>query len=354
MWRIGTLLLIVLILGAAPVWAAEEEQPKEPAQEPAKEGGEAKEGAEGKEAGEGEAKKEEAAPEVPKILTEDQQKVAAIHADLLAGNVDKALEAVKEFLRDTKDEEAKTDAYLVLAEATRKKGDWRNASNAYQRVRDRHEKGSDKYLKYDAISDVLKASPTGVYNVQGQPKKMDPDGKTLADDAVLAESVGRMMVAKLEKLKIRVLALKRARSPQDVVKQFDPIAGECRQAIIVASDVDMARGYEAASTAGERMQQLASQVVTSLRGKLQKYSPKMDAPWSFTNVEKKAIGDYQMFCRELAVNEKNFQEQVAKVSGGEWAEGGRIRKESESRRASYERLAEEFVVPAYTVDIITH
>jgi hypothetical protein len=270
----------------------------------------------------------------------------------MAGNIDKAMEAIKEFLRDTKDEEARTDAYLVMADATRKKADWRNAPAAYQRVRDRYEKGSDKFLKYDAVAAVLRSSPTGVYRAPGTPPKPEAEQKTLADDAVLDEAVALMISGKMEKLKTRAAALKRAQSPQDLVKMFEPMGDECRQATIVAPKADLSQGREAATIAGTRMQELSSQVVATLRTKLQGYQPKMESPWSFTNKEKKAIGDYATLCRGLAVNEKGFQEQVTKMAGGgAWPEGDRIRRESESRRTSYERLAEEFVVPAYTVEV---
>ncbi len=341
MWRMGIFLLGVLALGAVPALAAEEGKPEEPAKEPAKAGAE------------GETKKEEAPPETPAILSEDQQKVAAIQADLMAGNTDKALEAVKEFLRDTKDEEARTDAYLVMADATRKKADWRNAPAAYQRVRDRYEKGSDKFLKYDVIATVLRASPTGVYRAPGTPPKSEAEQKTLADDAALDEAVALMISGKMEKLKTRAASLKRAASPQDLVKMFEPMVDECRQATIAAPKADLSQGREAATIAGTRMQELSTQMTATFRAKLKGYAAKMERPWGFTNVEKRDIGNYSTLCRGLAANEKSFQEQVTRMAGGgAWPEGDRIRRESESRRVSYENLAEEFVVPAYTVDVL--
>jgi len=58
-------------------------------------------------------------------------------------------------------------------EALRKKGDWRRAMGAYVSLRDRFEKGCDEYVTYDAMAEILRGSPSGVYQ-QGATGAADP------------------------------------------------------------------------------------------------------------------------------------------------------------------------------------
>ncbi|MBM4019417.1 MAG: hypothetical protein FJ288_14030, partial [Planctomycetes bacterium] len=121
--------------------------------------------------------------------SEEAQKVAAIQALLTAGEFDKAAEQAGAYLRTARDDAAKTEAMRILAEALRKKGDFRLAPAAYLRLRERFEKGSDDYVRYDGIAEVLKASPTGVYQPPGAPPVKPAPGApavTLADDGALA------------------------------------------------------------------------------------------------------------------------------------------------------------------------
>jgi hypothetical protein len=274
----------------------------------------------------------------------------------MATNVDKALEDAKNYLRDGTDEDAKTDALAIVADALRKKSDWRGAVTAYQKVRDRYEKGSDSYLKYDAIMGVVRASPTGVYQAGAAAKAAGgEETKTLADEAALEAALEKYVQGKVDRLTPRMASLKRAKTPQELVTLFTPMADEYRQAGIVAPKVAGETAHEATVTAGTRLQEIGSQLTDSLRAQQQKYQPKWERPWSFTNFEKKEMENGRNLCKQLAAGEKNFQQLVTKIGGdSDWPEGQRLTRDSEGRKTSYERLVEGFTPIPYTVDIITH
>jgi len=290
------------------------------------------------------------APELT-LSAEEQQKSAEVQALLIAGKMDEAIEGAKQFLAGAQSDAARNEAMRLTAEAYRKKADWRQAIGAYARLRDRYDKGSQDFARYDAIAEILRASPTGVYQPAGAPKAAD--GKTLADDEALVAAFARLADVRLAKLKPRALLLKRGRTPQEVVAGFAAAAEEARQVLVVAPDAAPDTARELAAAANARLQELAKAGTTVMEQKLHKYQPKMEAPWNFTNVEKKDVQGTQAACRELAQCERTFQESLLLVAGkGEWPEGDQIRKDSASRRASYEQLVKEFVIPGYiTIEV---
>jgi len=326
---------VVLILSAPSSWAAAAKNP-------------AAEKAAAKKAGDPPADPEQAEEQTPakkaepKPLTEDQKKIAAIRADM-DKDVDKAIEAARDYVKDGMDEDAKTDAMGVIADGLRKKGDWKGAQAAYQKARDRCEKGSEGYLKYDAILDILKASPAGIYAGMKA-----ADAKPLSDDAALDAALQKMTQIRLDKLKNRLTPLKRAKTPQELVTLFTPIVEEYRQAAM-ASPAAGAAGHDAAAMANGTLQEISAKLMDYLRNRQTQFQPKMDKPWGFTNVEKKDMGTCRASCKELAAGEKGFQQLVTKLAGsGDWAEGKRVMKDSDIRRDGYERMAESFVVPEWT------
>lgn len=305
---------------------------------------------------------------------EEQQQVADIQAMFDAGKFDQAADAAKAYLAGARDEKAKTDAIRIIAESLRKKGDWRQAPGAYARLRDRFEKNSDDYVRYDAIYEVLRASPTGVYQAgsgvsggtpspnsagAGDPASAPATGPasttsgqvTLADDQALTEALRRLGTFRSNRLKSRVAMIRRGRTPQEVVSAFAPAAEEARQIFLLSQDVPPGPARELAVAAGARLQELAGQITAALRAKLEGFhkKKKFENPWSFTNIEKKEVQDTQSACKAMAEAEKTFQGCLFYVSGtGEWADGDRLRSESSARQSEYDQLAAQFVVPKYT------
>jgi len=283
---------------------------------------------------------------------EEARKVAEMEAALTAGEFDKAIEQANAYLKSARDEGGKTEAVRILAEALRKKGDWKQAAAAYQRLRERFEKNSDDWVRYDAIAEVLRASPTGVYQPAGAPApKADPPASTaatLADDNVLAEALARQAGSRAGKLKGRIPALLRATTPQLVMAAFAPALGEAKMVFAVSADVPPDAAREVCAAAGKRLQALGNQIIPALNAKLEKYQPKMTAPWSFTNQEKADIKNTQAACKEMADCENQFQQAIFIMNGkGDWPDANRLRTESGDRRTSYDELGKKFYVPRY-------
>jgi tetratricopeptide (TPR) repeat protein len=283
---------------------------------------------------------------------EEGQKVAEIQAVLAAGEFDKAIEAANVFLRTARDETSKTEALRTLAEAYRKKGDWRQAAPAYQRLRDRFEKGSENWMKYDGIAEILRASPAGVYQPAGVTPAKAPaapaaGGQTLSDDAALAEALTRLAGYRSSRLKTRVATITRATTPQLVVAAFAPVAEEARQVFVLSADAPPDGPREVCTAAGNRLQTLGTQIIASLKNKLDKLQPKM-VPYSgaITNQDKADIKSTQAACKELVEAESKFQQALMTAGGrGDWPDQDRLRKESADRRSSYEQLGNQFIIP---------
>jgi hydroxylamine reductase (hybrid-cluster protein) len=103
----------------------------------------------------------------------------------------------------------------------------------------------------------------------------------------------------------------------------------------------------------ERLQELAEGAIAQFRKKLQGYAPKMNSPWSFTNVEKKDIQRCNTMCVDLADVDRKFQEHLAKIGGpGEWPQREELKRESADRIRTYTQLSGEFVVPEYSIDYL--
>jgi len=284
---------------------------------------------------------------------DDTQRVAEIQAQMLAGKTEEAITAAKAFLRTAKDETSKTEAMRVLAEGLRKSGNWQSAIGAYRALRDRFEKSSDEYLRCGAIADVLAGSRDGIYKGAGAATGAEgTEVKKVSDDEGLNAALALLAQSRCARLKSKAALLQRARTPQELLRTFGPVAEEARQIFILAADTPPDDVRAMGKTAGERLAQIHMQANTVLQKKLQDYQQtgKFRRPWSFTNIEKKDIKDTNLMCKDMAAAEREFQTALASVAGsGEWAEGAALRTESTERAAAYEQLAKEFVVPAYEI-----
>ena len=284
--------------------------------------------------------------------SDDAQRIAEVQAQLMAGKTDEAVAAARAFLKTAKDEDSKTEALRVIAEGLRKSGNWNGAVGGYRGLRDRFDKGSDDYIRFSAIADVLAGSQNGIYKGGGTVKP--PPGtepKPLSDDEALDAALALLAKSRCAKLKATGTQLRRLRSPQDVMKVFRPAAEEARQIFLLGPDTPPDDARAVGKMAGERLAQIHSQVSAVLQRKLQGYQQKQkfQNPWSFTNIEKKDVQNTNIMCKDMAASEKEFQTAVANVAGsGEWAEGDALRAESAERAAAYDQLAEQYVVPKYT------
>jgi len=280
--------------------------------------------------------------------------VARIQAVLLAGEHDRALEEAQALYAKASDKEVKTEAMRIMAEALRKQGKWSEAGTAYARLAKRFEKKSDAYIQYDAIAQILRVSPNGFYlparkssGAAGEePATLDgrSDGQALDDDAVLAEALACLADTRALKLKRRVVLVKRARTPKDVLAAFAPLAEAYRQVRLLAPDRPTDDEQKAAQAAAAQLEKLARPNVSSLRAKLQQYESKMKSPWNVTNAEKKDIAKWTARCQQLAETESAFHELLGKMGGPEgWSGRADLIRDSNRRCRTYEKLAEGFV-----------
>ena len=278
-------------------------------------------------------------------------KATEIQTLFKAGQYDQAVEAGNKFLATAKDDFARTRAIRAVAESLRKKGDWIRAPAAYQRLRECYEKGSNDWVLYDAIAEVLRGSRAGVYLAPGAPTPApgSPEAaRVLSDDTVLADALTRLAGNRFKILKSRLPNLRRAKTPQEVLAVAKPASEEAARIFSLSKEVSPDTAREIGTVAANRLKEVAAQIVPNLKTKLQGYKPKMDSPWGFTNVEKKDIQDVNTFCKQMAESEKVFQECLISLAGpGDWADAERFKTDNTKRQAEYERLAGEFVVPTY-------
>ncbi len=284
-------------------------------------------------------------------IPDDAQRVAEIQAQMMAGNTDEAVKAARAFVKTTKDENSKTEAMRVIAEALRKKGDWRGAIGAYRGLRDRFDKSSDDYIRFTAIADVIAGSQNGIYKGGGTVKPAPgTQAKKLSDDEALDAALALLAKSRCTRLKSRGTQLRRTRTPQDVMNVFRLAAGEAREIFLLGPNTPPDDARAVGKMAAQRLAKIHAQVTVVLQKKLQGYQQKkkFQNPWSFTNVEKKDVKQTHQLCKDMGAAEKEFQTALFHVTGsGEWLEGDSFRTESNDRAAAYEQLAEAFIVPAY-------
>lgn len=271
----------------------------------------------------------------------EPRSVADIGAELIAGNYEKAAADAKAFLRNAEDENALIEARRILAVSLRKQGKWREAAGAYQGLSRQCAEGSDERFRYAAIADVLQSSPKGVYRGFDEKKK-------LSDDAVLKEALVKWATFRCKRLSGYSRRLGRARSPQDVLKIMQPAAEEAKGIFVVAPKAPADEAHQVATTASRKLEQIKKRVCAVLEQKLQKYQPKMERPWSFTNIEKKDIKETNGLCLQMAAAEEAFREGLDVFAGGsEWSGVDSLRAESSARQNDYRQLAAQYIVPEY-------
>jgi len=290
-------------------------------------------------------------PTRPASLSVPLQATAPIEALMSAGEYDKAIEEARSLQNSSPDETVKTEAQRMMADALRKKGQWKDATVAYGRVRDRYTKSSDDYLKYQTIAEILRMSPTGTYRAAA-PDSTSGDPPTLADDAHLTEALGHQAGLLIKKVLLRTSVLRRTRMPREIVTLFADVVEGFRQARVLDPNMAAKDVRETAHTAGTRLQELANTMVPQLRGKAVKIREKRQRPWSYTNVEKEDIQKCSALVKECASVEGQFQGLLGKIGGsGEWTEGDAIRGQSRDRAATYQSFENDFIILPYDTTI---
>lgn len=307
----------------------------------------------------GDPKKEPAAETGPSAA--ETSRLAEIQAQLLAGSYDDAIKAAKAVAATTRDKATKGEAMRIIADAYRKKCDWRQAAVSYQSLRECYDKGSDDYVRADAAAEVLRASPKGVYAVGASGTIPPPGGdapeaaekpRTLDNDEVLTEAMARLASFRATRLKSLCTQLRRKRTPQEIASAFSAGAEQARAIFLLGPEVKPDDARELGRTAGQRLQEVGAAIQAGLQAKLTRYAPKFSNPWSLTNIEKKDIVNSSQACKDMAAAEKQYQECLFYVSGsGEWTDADALRASSGERCAAYEQLADQLQIPEYSVDI---
>ena len=292
-----------------------------------------------------------ASPTRPVSLSGPLQATAPIEALMSAGEYDKAIEEAKSLQNSSPDESVKTEAQRLMANALRKKGQWKEATVAYGRVRERYTKSSDDYLKYQTIAEILRMSPTGTYRAV-VPDSTGGDLPTLADDAHLTEALRHQAELLAKKVLSRASVLRRAKAPREIVTLFADVVEGFRQARVLDPNMAAKDERETVHMAGARLQEIADTMVPQLRAKATKVREKRQSPWSYTNVEKADIQKCSALIKECASVEGQFQGLLGKVGGsGEWAEGDALRTQSSDRAATYQSFEDDFIILPYDTSI---
>lgn len=279
--------------------------------------------------------------------TEEQQKVDAIKAAYAAGKYDEAIAAATTLLRTAKDDEFKAAAARVVADSLRKKKDWKRARSAYVMLRDRLQKGSNQYVKYYAVAEILRASPNGVYGqtaVEDGEANPNP-GPTLDDDTAMAEALSRLATTRAEKLKLRIALIEQARTAQYVIQRFLPLVVELRQIRVLWPEMPPELERVAAQTAAMRMTEISGQILAGLKTKQAIFETAKKRK-RFSSRHKKGVLGCQSVCKDMAKAEESLAAGMDRLAGtAAWTEGEQLKADSASRRETFEQLVKEFVPP---------
>ncbi len=280
------------------------------------------------------------------VLTPEEQTLQDLRARLEAGEAEAVAEEARALVRSLRgDTSVKKDALVLVADALRKAKDWRGAAGAYLQLRDAHDKAANAYLRYDAMAEVLRAAPEGVYGpMRKKAAGPDADPPTLDDDAVLEEALEMVAEGRLQKVKGMARGLGRARSPQDLVRGLAQVAEGFRQARAVAPGLPVEPERQAAKTADARMGHLTAAVGATLRAK-EAAIQKAIAEKRVSNRHRKDAEACKAMCAELVRIEDAYQQALRPLGGPEWADRETMVSESRARRNRWEQSSSSFTIP---------
>jgi len=277
--------------------------------------------------------------------SDEQVKVGQIQVLLDAQKFDEAISEAGSFLRNAREDAPKIQATRIVAEAQRKKGAWSLAQGAYLQLRDRYRRGTDDYVRWDAVADILRASPTGVYQPLAASGSDAAAAGTLADDTVLAKALAALAETRAERLRARLSQIKRARTPAEVAAALAPIADEFRQLRLLAESLASGPERDTAQAAALRLAELAAQMLAALKAKQVEFQHaiqlrRLDARG------RRDMEQCQALCADAAKAEEAFRSTADRMKGtANWPEGDQLKTDSASRQKEYEQLAKALTPP---------
>jgi len=272
----------------------------------------------------------------------DRQRADQIQSAYQAGRYDEVIEGAKQFLTDARDEELKGTVAWAMASALRKKGDWTQSRGAYQKARDLLPPGSDGYVKCDAVAEVLRASREGVYLGPAGSAAGQGQAGTLVDDEVLRAALVRVAEGRLVRAEAQVTAIRRLRTPAEVVSALGAALEEFRRIRILKPDLRVDHEREAAKVAAGRMADLATGILAGLREK-QGVFDALVAARRVTSIDKKNARGLKAVVDDLAKTEGAFAKVLVKVpADGTWEDAARLNQESADRLKEYQELSKAF------------
>jgi len=270
---------------------------------------------------------------------EEQKTVREIEEAVGAGRYDEAIALAKTFVRNAESEALKTEATRLVAVAQRKKKDWDLAQAAYLTFRDRHAKGTDAYVRANAIVEVLRASRDGVY----YPLVEQGDGRTartLDDDAVLGEALACLARNRAERLQVRLAPLRRAGSVEELLKRFLPLAEDLRHVRLIWPEGSRTLDRAAIQTAAMRLEALSAPALAALKEKAAEFQA-LQRTRRLNTSQQSEMKRYRGMAEGMAAAEHSFLEAVHRLGGtADWPEGLKLTQEVSARRDAYAELAE--------------
>jgi len=286
-----------------------------------------------------------AAATKPKGPSLEEQKAARnIENAFTSGEYDQTITLAKDFVRNAESEPLKTRAARLVAKSQRKKKEWGLAQGAYFSLRDRYAKGSDEYVRAGAIAEILRASPEGVYH----PLVTASGGegaKTLDDDAVLEEALACLARNRAKRVELRLPRIRRARTVQEVLQRFLPLAEEIRGLRVIWPEMSPSLERAAVQMAAMRLAPLSEKALAALRAKDAYYKAILEKRGLNSSRQSEML-QYKAMCENLAAAEESFLGATDQLAGtSDWPEGQTLRQEGEKRRDAYVKLAEALTPP---------
>lgn len=264
-----------------------------------------------------------------------EARLATVRAAYDAGKYDEAVTGARSLLAGAKEEAIRLEAMRILADGLRKQGEWRVAAKAYSDLKDRFEKGSNDHVRYEAMAEVLQASPKGVYAATAAKSGA---GATLSDDGALAEALAQVGDARAEKLKVRVAAMKKSNSAKEITSTLTEVVQGYRQARLLDPKLAAGLEREAAQAAGAALERLEGQVVAPLRDRINEMEQMAMTRRTISNAQRKQAIEYQGICQEMVDAEDAFRGVLGQVGGFGWPEGRSLGGASLKRSFEYGNL----------------
>lgn len=275
---------------------------------------------------------------------EEQRALKEIETAFSGGDYDKAITLAKDFVRSAESEPLKTEAARIVAKSQRKKKEWDLAQGAYLSLRNRFEKGSDEFVRSEAVAEILRASRDGVYYPLVQSGKAE-DAGTLDDDAVLEKALACLAKNRAKRVQLRLPRLRRARSVEELVQRFLGVADEIAQLQGIWPEMSPSLARAAVQTAAMQLGPMSEKTIVALRDKSSQVQAVLQQRGLNSSRQSEMLR-YKAMAEKMAAGEQAFLDAMGNLDGTrDWPEGQTLRDEAEKRRAEYQKLATELTPP---------